>query len=87
MTPVFKPFTVFIVVFNFIGYKISDFGELKIPLTDSENHNFIASDTSVKNSLECGLVAQKVRVFFFHHNLSRTYFILYAATGYLYFMI
>jgi len=43
-----------------LGYKISDFGELKVPLTDSENHNYIASDTFVKNSLECGLVAQKV---------------------------
>ena len=74
MTPAFKPCTVFIVVFNFIGYKISDFGELKIPPTDSENHNYITSDTSVKNSLECGLVAQKVRFFVFHHNLLRTYF-------------
>ena len=75
MTPAFKPCTVFIVVFNFIGYKISDFGELKIPPTDSENHNYITSDTSVKNSLECGLVAQKVRVFCFSSQFVKNIFL------------
>ena len=37
-----------------IGFTVSDFGELEVPLTDTENHNYITSGTTVKNSLECG---------------------------------
>ena len=36
-----------------------------MPLTDSENLSYIASDTNVKNSVECGSVAQKVSLFNF----------------------
>lgn len=43
-----------------IGFTVSDFGELEVPLTDTENHNYITSGTTVKNSLECGTVAHKV---------------------------
>ena len=46
--------------YNSIGYKISDFGELDVPHTDVENHNYITSGTGVKNALECGSVAQMV---------------------------
>ena len=42
------------------GFTVSDFGELEVPLTDTENHNYITSGTTVKNSLECGTVAHKV---------------------------
>lgn len=41
-----------------IGYKISDFGELQVP--DIKSHNYILNNTLVKNSLECGAVAEKV---------------------------
>lgn len=41
-----------------LGYKISDFGELDVPHTDTENHNYITSGTGVKNAPECGSVAQ-----------------------------
>ena len=40
------------------GFTVSDFGELEVPLTDTENHNYITSGTTVKNSLEYGTVAQ-----------------------------
>lgn len=43
-----------------IGFTVSDFGELEVQLTDTENHNYITSGTTVKNSLECGTVAHKV---------------------------
>ena len=43
-----------------IGFTVSDFGELEVPLTDTENHNYITSGSTVKNSLECGTVAHKV---------------------------
>ncbi|KAL9952043.1 hypothetical protein ACROYT_G039243 [Oculina patagonica] len=41
-----------------LGYKISDFGELQVP--DVKSHNYILNNTVVKNSLECGTVAEKL---------------------------
>lgn len=43
-----------------LGFTVSDFGELEVPLTDTENHNYITSGTTVKNSLECGTVAHQL---------------------------
>lgn len=43
-----------------IGLTVSDFGELEVPLTDTENHNYVTSGTTVKNALECGTLAHKV---------------------------
>ena len=49
-----------------IGFTVSDFGELELLLTDTENHNYITRGTTVKNSLECGTVAHKVSQKIFH---------------------
>ncbi|XP_068730884.1 arginase-1-like isoform X2 [Montipora capricornis] len=43
-----------------LGCKISDFGELKVPLANSENLEYITRHMRVKNSLECGILANRL---------------------------
>lgn len=43
-----------------LGYKVTDSGDLKVHPVNSENYKYITSCTSVKNSVECGSVAEKL---------------------------